>query len=133
MNHLFEVVWVGSTYIWGSDSKIGPHEKGSVTWDIYQRRPGLTKRLLPWPTFVEYLDQPHALRAACLALELPADSPKAAVLRHYSGSSEPVEAEADKLVSEHSKPELVELCVEFDLPTTGNKPELAARLAQTIG
>lgn len=41
------VVWTGKNQIWGWDEKIPPHQISDVPWELFQKRPGLTKKLIP--------------------------------------------------------------------------------------
>jgi len=153
MAHFFDVVWCGSSTIWGSDSKIGSFEIGAVSWDLYQRRPGLTRRLLPWPHYVDWLDTPANRRQAAIAHGLPPDADKQTVLARYDGTvvQEPPEDavaeedEEDEPAPEHAveeepvgaieqradaytQKELRDQCAAHDLPIYGTKYELAERL-----
>lgn len=73
MEHQITVVWTGASDIWGSKctgGQIQPFRSAQVTWDLYQRRRGLVRRLLPLPVFVNDI-LPHVVDKAAEAVGRP--------------------------------------------------------------
>lgn len=132
MAHRITVVWTGNDTIWGTDCKIGPFRSADVTWDLYQRRRGLVRRLLPLPVFLSDV-LPGNVAMVGNKVGMPGASLEEIVELYetralHDAKDEPV-AEPQKVdLSDYTNEELRDLCRDRDLPVYGAKAELIERL-----
>lgn len=133
MEHLVTVVWTGNGAIWGTDGKIGSFHSARVTWDLYQKRRGLVRRLLPLPVFVNDI-LPRVVDKAAAAVGRPGATYDELAAAYMAGEFMCGEAPAPPKPVEVETPE-AETPVEMEAPDEFDSLEQrrrrVAELAQT--
>lgn len=128
-----KVVWTKGNTIWAGDCKVQAMHSTDVSWDVYQRRPGLVRRLLPLPVFLaEFV--PGNERVVCdkLGIELCTaqeleERYKAGEFHDSKQTPKPRKAAEDPLESK-TNAQLQDMLRERGLPIYGAKADLIERL-----